>query len=218
MHVVDFGSVKLQLDPGVKLTMIGTTVGSPYYMSPEQAIGRSDIDQRTDVFALGVMVYEMLTGHKAFMAKSIGSILTNIINQNPVAPSTLRSDLPEALDAVLAQSMCKDKNERYATATQLVEAFAQACGLPEGYCSAWSSLPPETLNSQLPQPLQQSSKPAPSAPSEDAPASELAASDDDDAKTLTPALPTSSSRIGLWIALGVLVGLAVVAAWKLLGA
>ena len=66
VRVLDFGSVKLQMETGPKLTAFGTTLGSPYYMSPEQAMGKQDVDQRTDVFALSAILYEALTGKIAF--------------------------------------------------------------------------------------------------------------------------------------------------------
>ena len=87
VRVLDFGSVKLQMETGAKLTAIGTTLGSPFYMSPEQAMGRSDVDQRTDVFALGAILYEMLTDKVAFDAPNIAKILMRIMNENPQPPS-----------------------------------------------------------------------------------------------------------------------------------
>src|SRR5215510_11732684 len=79
VRILDFGSVKLQMDTGPKLTAFGTTLGSPYYMSPEQAMGKQDVDQRTDVFALAAITYEALTGKIAFEAINVAQILMKII-------------------------------------------------------------------------------------------------------------------------------------------
>jgi len=84
VRILDFGSVKLQMEMGAKLTAFGTTVGSPYYMSPEQAMGKADVDQRTDVFALAAIVYEMLTAKVAFEAPSLARILVRIMQEEPM--------------------------------------------------------------------------------------------------------------------------------------
>ena len=94
VRVLDFGSVKLQVEMGAKLTAIGTTVGSPFYMSPEQAMGRADVDQRTDVFALGAILYEMLTDKVAFDAPNIAKILLRIMHEHPAAAEHGQSPEP----------------------------------------------------------------------------------------------------------------------------
>src|SRR5690349_558765 len=89
VKLLDFGSVKLQMETGPKLTAFGTTLGSPYYMSPEQAMGKSDVDQRTDVFAMGAILHEMLTGKIAFEAPSVAQILMKIVNEQPDPASSI---------------------------------------------------------------------------------------------------------------------------------
>ena len=97
VRILDFGSVKLQVETGPKLTAFGTTLGSPYYMSPEQAMGKQDVDQRTDVFAAAAILYECLTSKIAFDATNVAQILMKIINQTPAPASQLRSGLPPRL-------------------------------------------------------------------------------------------------------------------------
>jgi serine/threonine protein kinase len=128
VRILDFGSVKLQMDTGPKLTAFGTTLGSPYYMSPEQAMGKQDVDQRTDVFALAAITYEALTGKIAFEAINVAQILMKIINQNPTPPSQL-AQLPGSVDDVIDKGLRKDKTKRYSDASSLAAGLCQAFGL-----------------------------------------------------------------------------------------
>lgn len=129
VRIVDFGSVKLQVDTGPKLTALGTTLGSPYYMSPEQAMGLHDVDPRSDVFALGAIMYELSTGSIAFGAPSTAEILEKVISEDPAPVSTLNADYPWAFDAVVKNALSKDKNERFPTTLALAEAALGAFGL-----------------------------------------------------------------------------------------
>jgi serine/threonine-protein kinase len=148
VRVLDFGSVKLQLDMGAKLTAIGTTVGSPFYMSPEQAMGRSDVDQRTDVFALGAILYEMLTDRVAFDAPNLAKILLRIMKDSPDPPSAINPSVPKALDAVLAEALAKSKEERYASPRALASAMIAAYGL-EGSVEDWARRPQAEVEQSL---------------------------------------------------------------------
>jgi serine/threonine protein kinase len=129
VKLLDFGSVKMQVQMGPKLTAIGTTLGSPFYMSPEQAMGKQDLDQRSDVFALGAILYEMLTGQVAFGARNIAEVLMKILQQHPAPPSTVVATCPAAIDPVMLKALAKDKGDRYATALELANALCQAYGL-----------------------------------------------------------------------------------------
>jgi serine/threonine-protein kinase len=140
VRVLDFGSVKLQLDMGAKLTAIGTTVGSPFYMSPEQAMGRADVDQRTDVFALGAILYEMLTDKIAFDAPNLAKILMRIMHDSPAPPSTVNPSCPPTLDSVVAKALSKTKTERYGSARELAQATLAAYGL-SGSIEEWATRP-----------------------------------------------------------------------------
>ncbi|MFI5306522.1 MAG: serine/threonine-protein kinase [Polyangiales bacterium] len=140
VRVLDFGSVKLQLEMGAKLTAIGTTVGSPFYMSPEQAMGRADVDQRTDVFALGAILYEMLTDRVAFDAPNIAKILVKIMNDTPAPPSAINTRCSAALDAVVHKALRKNKEERFRSARDLVQAAIEGFGL-QGTLEEWAHRP-----------------------------------------------------------------------------
>ncbi len=86
VRLLDFGSVKLQVEMGPKLTAFGTTLGSPYYMSPEQAKGLADVDTRTDVFAMGAILYEALTGKIAFEAPTIAETAETTSGNGSTSP------------------------------------------------------------------------------------------------------------------------------------
>jgi serine/threonine-protein kinase len=148
VRILDFGSVKLQMETGPKLTAFGTTLGSPYYMSPEQAMGKQDVDQRTDVFALAAILYESVTGKIAFEAGNVAQILMKIINQNPTPASQLVPGLPPAVDDVIDKGLRKDKTKRYGDASSLATAFGHAYGL-SGEAKGWAEVEVSQLSAQL---------------------------------------------------------------------
>jgi serine/threonine-protein kinase len=132
VRLLDFGSVKLQMETGPKLTAFGTTLGSPYYMSPEQAMGKQDVDQRTDVFALSAIFYEMLTGRIAFEGSNVAEILMKIVNEATPLVSAANPKVPLAADDVVDLGCRKDKNERYPSTVALADAACRALGLGGG--------------------------------------------------------------------------------------
>ena len=122
--ILDFGLAKF-LPRGPKeattyeaLTKMGTLVGTWSYMSPEQARGE-ELDARTDVFSLGVVLYEMATGGLPFEAESLPALLDGILNKVPLDPRHLNSDLPTELEPVIAKALEKDRTQRYQTASEL---------------------------------------------------------------------------------------------------
>jgi serine/threonine-protein kinase len=148
VRVLDFGSVKLQMETGAKLTAIGTTLGSPYYMSPEQAMGKADVDQRSDVFALGAILYEMITSKIAFDGSNVAMILMKIMNESPVPASSINRDSPQSLDDVIDKSIRKDKATRYAGAKAFGEALIKAYGLT-GEVDEWARKPEKDIAAAL---------------------------------------------------------------------
>ncbi|HKW03383.1 MAG TPA: protein kinase [Vicinamibacterales bacterium] len=102
-----------------QLTVPGTTVGSINYMSPEQARGQ-DIDGRSDIFSLGLVLYEMATGRQAFGGPTSAVVFEAILNRQPVPPSQLNSAVTPDLDRIIARSLEKDPKLRYQTAGDLV--------------------------------------------------------------------------------------------------
>ncbi len=119
-RIVDFGLAKL-LDR-TKLTREDTTVGTVAYMSPEQAQGR-DVDHRADLWALGVVLYEMLTGKAPFAADHEQAVLYRVINDITPAPSSIRRDLPPALDEFIAHCLEKSPDARLKSADAFVVAL-----------------------------------------------------------------------------------------------
>ncbi|QQR89200.1 MAG: serine/threonine protein kinase [Myxococcales bacterium] len=154
VKLLDFGSVKMQVQMGPKLTAIGTTLGSPFYMSPEQAMGKQDVDQRSDVFALGAILHEMFTGEVAFGASTVGEVLMKILQQQPAPVSRSRLDLPAAVDGVIATALAKDKTARYPGALQTAAALCSSFGLGSDV-EHWYSVSQAELTHALLQATQQ---------------------------------------------------------------
>ncbi len=120
VKVVDFGLVKLMEIASGKLdaanTELGVAMGTLSYMSPEQAAGEP-IDHRTDIWSLGVVVYELVTGQKPFGGDSRQATINGILSEEPAAPSELNPTLPAELDQVLNKALEKDRELRYQTAS-----------------------------------------------------------------------------------------------------
>jgi len=127
VKVVDFGiskAVKPGGDDGpeaYRLTHTGILLGTPLYMSPEQARGDEDLDHRADIWALGVLLYECLTGEVPFRANNYLQIISQVLTHEPLSPSRLRPELgiPDAVDAVVMRAMEKDRARRYQTMAEL---------------------------------------------------------------------------------------------------
>ncbi len=129
--VTDFGIAKALSDTdGGTLTGTGVAIGTPAYMSPEQAAGESDIDARSDIYSLGVVAYEMLTGELPFKAATVAGILMKQITQ-PV-PDLLerRSDCPEDLATTVMRCLDKEPEERWSTADALRRALEKRTSAP----------------------------------------------------------------------------------------
>jgi tRNA A-37 threonylcarbamoyl transferase component Bud32/tetratricopeptide (TPR) repeat protein len=131
VKIVDFGLAKLSTDTA--LTREGTAVGTVAYMSPEQARGR-DIDHRTDVWSLGTVFYEMLTGKRAFGAEHDSAQLYLIINADPEPVRALRPEVPEAITEIVHRMLQKDPGARFASMDEVSAALqaTRAGRAPEG--------------------------------------------------------------------------------------
>ena len=118
--IVDFGIAKLQAsDLGAAVTSTGGIVGTPSYMSPEQARGGASIDQRTDVYALGVILYELLSGHTPHPGDSYNAVIYHISTQSPLALSCQDRDFPVTLVEVVQRTIAQDPETRPASAEEL---------------------------------------------------------------------------------------------------
>ncbi|MCI0697211.1 serine/threonine-protein kinase [candidate division KSB1 bacterium] len=119
VKVMDFGIAHVDYST---LTQEGAVLGTPSYMSPEQIRG-DKVDGQSDIFSLGVIVYEMATGNRPFLGESLATISSRILAQMPVHASALNPKLSPAFDAMLVQAMAKDKTKRFATAKEFAEAL-----------------------------------------------------------------------------------------------
>jgi len=113
VKIMDFGIARLH-EPAVR-TQTGLLLGSPQYMSPEQIVGRA-FDHRADLFSLGLVLYEMLTGVKPFAGDDLSDLTFKVANLAAVPPSHLVRDLPPVLDFIVARALRKKPEERYASA------------------------------------------------------------------------------------------------------
>jgi serine/threonine-protein kinase len=120
-YLTDFGLSRAILSS--QLTVAGTVMGTPDYMSPEQVRGDEDIDQRTDIYSLGVMLYEMLTGQVPFSGLAPAAVIMAQLTQPPPSVQTLCPDLPDEVDTVVQRATAKERSERYETAGSLAAAL-----------------------------------------------------------------------------------------------
>jgi len=107
-------------------TKTGSLIGTPYYMSPEQLTGAKEIDYRTDLWSVGVVTFEALTGAKPFEADTIGGIAVKVHSEPPPKISPLRPDLSPAVDAWFERACARSPRDRFASAKELAEALADA--------------------------------------------------------------------------------------------
>lgn len=127
IKIMDFGIAQI---PTGSRTQLGTVLGSPKYMAPEQVAGQAT-DNRTDIFALGVVLYEMLTGKPPFEGDNLSAIMYRILNEAPVPPSARNPRVPAAFDGVIARALAKRPEDRYASAGEFARALRALAGLPE---------------------------------------------------------------------------------------
>jgi serine/threonine-protein kinase len=106
----------------------GPPSGTPGYMAPERIMGRSDVDERADVYALGAMLYEMVTGALPFQAKELRQVHHQHLNASVPDVRVLRPELPPAVNAVIQHAMAKEPGDRYRSAAEFVAATTAAIG------------------------------------------------------------------------------------------
>ena len=120
--LMDFGIARMKSSD--LRTQSGTMMGSPKYMSPEQ-VGGHPVDHRSDIFSLGSLLYEMVSGHPAFEFGNLGELLNAIMRSTPPAPSTWRPEIPPQLEVVIARAMEKNAAARYQDAAEMARDLAQ---------------------------------------------------------------------------------------------
>ena len=136
IKINDFGIAHVESST---LTQVGDMLGTPHYMSPEQFKG-IEIDGLTDLFAIGVIAYELLTGKRPFSGNMV-TVMQQVMNLEPVHPSQLNTDLSPSMDAVLQKAMAKNRADRYQTAREFSDAFREAIRVSLHLESAQNSTP-----------------------------------------------------------------------------
>ena len=125
--LLDFGISKTLNDETLSLTKTGMVVGTPYYLAPEQARG-DGVDARCDVWAMGVLLYEALTGRLPYRADNYNKLLVSILTTRPVPARELRPAIPEAIEQVILTAMSHDPADRYASGKAMLQALRSARG------------------------------------------------------------------------------------------
>lgn len=143
VKLLDFGISKMidSSRPVERLTQSGVVLGTPYYMSPEQAIGERDVDHRVDIWALGVILYECLTGRVPFEAETTLALLRKITDDNIIPPRHHNPEIPKSMESVILRAMSRDPNSRFATSDEMLrsllamldERTADRVSLPDGF-------------------------------------------------------------------------------------
>lgn len=211
VKVVDFGLARVA---GVNtITRVGTVVGSLYYVSPEQLLGRQ-LDGRADVYALGVALYEMLTGKRPFLGKNLAELSRAILTGPLEAPSTLEPAIPADVEAILLRALERDRERRYSSAGELeaeLRRWAADAAAPKR--EEGSAAPAASISTQAHSPLERKPLPEHPAPGESLPAHQApppptgqkppAPQVERPAKTQqTPAVPAPQTPARSWSALG----------------
>jgi serine/threonine-protein kinase len=120
-RILDFGISKIVSDAlGVSsMTQTGAVLGTPYYMAPEQARGQKDLDHRVDVYAAGVMLYEMTTGRLPYEGETFNELLIKIVTEPFPLPRAVHPALPHEVEAIIVRAMCRTRSDRYASAAEM---------------------------------------------------------------------------------------------------
>ncbi len=130
IKILDFGIAKLLDDDGARhsRTVAGAVMGTPAYMSPEQCRGAGAVDHRTDIYALGCVMFHLLCGRPPFIAPTPGEMIVSQVTEPPPPPSQFVPTLSPELDRLVLKCLAKDPEQRYASMTELVRACAQFTG------------------------------------------------------------------------------------------
>ena len=160
VYLTDFGLAR-GTGGGGGLTIAGTVMGTPEYMSPEQAQGLPNVGPPTDIYALGVVIYEMLTGHMPFKADTPMAMLVARLQHAPIPPRDFRNDLPLPVEDVIMRALARKPESRYQSAGELVAALKQAAGFGTG--AMHSAAPPVSPPAGTPLPYVRTVPPSPPA-------------------------------------------------------
>ena len=145
--VTDFGIARA-MEAGTRLTVTGIAVGTPTYMSPEQAVGERELDGRSDIYSLGVLAYQMLTGRVPFRASNSMALLMKHVTERPRSIAELRPEVPRAMRDAIERSLAKSPEDRWPSAAAFREALESDEGAP-----AWRTQRRESRSSARPEPV-----------------------------------------------------------------
>jgi serine/threonine-protein kinase len=124
IKLIDFGISKL-MNPSAneKLTLTGSALGTPHYMSPEQTSGADEVDHRTDIYAMGVILFEILTGETPYTASSHQALVVKILTEEPRDPYDVNPDFPDEALPIVKRALCQNALGRYQTAVEMLDAL-----------------------------------------------------------------------------------------------
>lgn len=125
--ILDFGVSKFFSDHSQLVTVTGAVVGTPRFMSPEQARGEAEIDGRADLYAVGILLYRMVVGQLPFLAKTQEELFNEILNRDPPRPRDVNPSVPAKLEQIIVKAMTRPREQRYATAEEFLVALQHAC-------------------------------------------------------------------------------------------
>ncbi len=149
VKIMDFGLARVSTS---EMTQEGIVLGTPNYMSPEQALG-DRVDGRSDLFSAGAVLYELITGHKPFEAETTPSVLFQVVHKEPPPVRRWAPETPPALAAVVERALCKDRDQRFASASEMRTALAaarKAARAPSAAPPKPPPLPPRPLAPKAP--------------------------------------------------------------------
>ena len=145
VKILDFGISKfnkLNSDSGMSMTRTGAVMGTPYYMSPEQAKGSKDMDHRSDLYSAGVILYEAITGQVPFNAETFNELIFKIVLEAPAPPRQHVPDLDPAFATIMQKAMAREANDRFQSAQEFGEAIQNWLGTGAGVVNAPHARPP----------------------------------------------------------------------------
>ncbi len=148
LKVMDFGLAK---EADAHLTQTGMVIGTPHYMSPEQIQGKL-LDGRSDLFSMGVVLYEMVTGERPFRGEALSTIIYKILHETPTEPRQLNPDLPETLSRIIQRALNKNPEDRFLTGQAFIEALTHYSEMDLGQSMVGSLYTPTPTQEVLPPP------------------------------------------------------------------